>query len=777
MNNEKQLICWQLIAFTMLLWLPYAAKADILRVKQDGTGDYVLIADALSAANTGDTVLIYPGEYFENLFVSDKQLVIAGASLVDGGPVMTRQTIINGGGNSTCLRLLRMAAGTEISRLTFKNGHSAYLGGIEYDFGAGITLGQSTVVISDCVITENYAYRSGGGGICVVALCHLTLSGCSIYNNKATASGGGILAGGNSTVVFDSINRNSIYMNYASLGADMNLSKTFAVVDDTIKLDTITVAGFNHHYIRRSGTSGEIDYSFQVLPNAHVLDLKDGPLYVSPSGSDENDGLSPENPMKSIRWALYNLRCDTDHTGRIILDEGLYSTSATGEIYPLFIKNNTSIEGSTTGQSVIDCELEESIINSGDTTTRLIAFSNLDIKNFYHEQSGLGGRSFVYFTTSDRVTFVNLSFHGVTNISSAPGMIFNAVDSLFVRKTRFYDIRLARGTIVNNWLLTNQQCFGLFESVVFNNNYSICCPYEPDLRFLRAIQAGGLGMTLHFINSEISDNIDSSNTTLYVTGGMSISDRAKAWVVNSTIGGNISTSPLGAAIGLVDGAEVRFINSIIYGNTPNQMFSIRGENNLPNTLHFSHSVLQGGAEAILTDGPGHSIFFDETNITTDPQWVGYGTYPYALSGFSPCIDAGTLDLPEGIVLPDKDLAGQPRMYGGMVDMGAYEFNPVGLEPIRPEEPQEKKMLIVSPNPVKDGLLITYQIQDAGYLSIEAYNQLGRMVKKLVDRNETAGKGSFYWNLLDDTGNRISKGTYFIKLKLNNTETSEKMVVM
>lgn len=776
MNNEKQLICWQLIAFTMLLWLPYAAKADILRVKQDGTGDYVLIADALAAANTGDTVLIYPGEYFENLFVSDKQLVIAGASLVDGGPVMTRQTIINGGGNSTCLRLLRMAAGTEISRLTFKNGHSAYLGGIEYDFGAGITMGQSTVVIRDCVITENYAYRSGGGGICVVALCHLTLSGCSIYNNKATASGGGILAGGNSTVVFDSINRNSIYMNYASLGADMNLSKTFAVVDDTIRLDTITVAGDNHHYILRSRTLGEIDTSFHVLYNAHILDLKDGPLYVSPTGSDENDGLSPESPMKSIRWALYNLRCDTEHTGRIILDEGLYSISSTGEIYPLFIKNNTSIEGSITGQSVIDCEFENRILGSYDATTRLISLSNLDIKNIYHEQSGLGGETFVYVTSADKLKFTNLSFHAVTNISSSPGIIFNAVDSVFVRNTRFYDIRLARGTIVNNWLFTNQQSFHLFESVVFNNNYSICCPYEPELRFLRAIQAGGLGMSLHFINSEISDNIDSSNTTLYVSGGMSISDRAKAWVVNSTIGGNISTSPLGAAIGLVDGAEVSFINSIIYGNTPNQMFTIRGENNLPNTLHFSHSALQGGVEAILTDGPGHSIFFDETNITTDPQWVGYGDYPYALSSLSPCIDAGTLDMPEGIVLPDKDLAGQPRIYGGKVDMGAYEFNPVGIGHISPE-PQEKKMLIVSPNPVKDKLLINYQIEDAGYLSIEVYNQSGRMVKKLVDRNETAGKGSFFWNLLDDTGNRVPHGNYIIRLRFNQSEESLKVLVL
>jgi flagellar hook assembly protein FlgD len=87
------------------------------------------------------------------------------------------------------------------------------------------------------------------------------------------------------------------------------------------------------------------------------------------------------------------------------------------------------------------------------------------------------------------------------------------------------------------------------------------------------------------------------------------------------------------------------------------------------------------------------------------------------------------------------------------------------------------MLIVSPNPVKDKLLINYQIEDAGYLSIEVYNQSGRMVKKLVDRNETAGKGSFFWNLLDDTGNRVPHGNYIIRLRFNQSEESLKVLVL
>jgi hypothetical protein len=52
-----------------------------------------------------------------------------------------------------------------------------------------------------------------------------------------------------------------------------------------------------------------------------------------------------------------------------------------------------------------------------------------------------------------------------------------------------------------------------------------------------------------------------------------------------------------------------------------------------------------------------------------------------------------------------------------------------------------------------------------------------MVKKLVDRNETAGKGSFYWNLLDDTGSRVATGNYIIRLRFNQSEETLKVLVM
>jgi hypothetical protein len=59
---------------------------------------------------------------------------------------------------------------------------------------------------------------------------------------------------------------------------------------------------------------------------------------------------------------------------------------------------------------------------------------------------------------------------------------------------------------------------------------------------------------------------------------------------------------------------------------------------------------------------------------TDPLWLGAGyEYPYALSADSPCINMGTLELPYGVELPAYDLAGNPRVMGSAIDIGAYEF--------------------------------------------------------------------------------------------------------
>ena len=59
------------------------------------------------------------------------------------------------------------------------------------------------------------------------------------------------------------------------------------------------------------------------------------------------------------------------------------------------------------------------------------------------------------------------------------------------------------------------------------------------------------------------------------------------------------------------------------------------------------------------------------NLNLNPLFDGSGNYPFALTDDSPCVNSGTPDT-TGLNLPEYDLAGNLRIYGERIDMGAYE---------------------------------------------------------------------------------------------------------
>jgi len=91
-------------------------------------------------------------------------------------------------------------------------------------------------------------------------------------------------------------------------------------------------------------------------------------------------------------------------------------------------------------------------------------------------------------------------------------------------------------------------------------------------------------------------------------------------------------------------------NCIVYFNTA----SYSGDNWYDSTVSYS----------CTTPDPGGN-----DNITDDPQFVDAANSNLYLQASSPCIDAGNNDYASG----STDLAGNPRIIDGTVDMGAYEF--------------------------------------------------------------------------------------------------------
>ncbi|MFO8129888.1 MAG: thioredoxin-disulfide reductase [Bacteroidales bacterium] len=247
-------------------------------------------------------------------------------------------------------------------------------------------------------------------------------------------------------------------------------------------------------------------------------------------------------------------------------------------------------------------------------------------------------------------------------------------------------------------------------------------------------------LTTYILNCEFSENVMN-----YEDGpgssALGVYKGAKVFVSNSTIGNNTKTGELGASVGVSNNSELNIYNSIIFGNQPAQFFMINDIAGMESDLNIYHSLVQDGMFGIKVYSPGNHIHYDDSNIDDDPLWHTAGIFPYMLTAASPCINAGTLELPAHIHLPDTDLAGNPRLYNGQIDMGAYEYGPwVGINPYL--QKPEALPLFARPNPFHHETTIQYQSREKGRHSIFVYDINGKRLTTLTEYTGLPGKGRF-----------------------------------
>jgi hypothetical protein len=196
------------------------------------------------------------------------------------------------------------------------------------------------------------------------------------------------------------------------------------------------------------------------------------------------------------------------------------------------------------------------------------------------------------------------------------------------------------------------------------------------------------------------------------------------------------------------------------------------------SLSIYNSLVEGGEENIRILSGENVLYYDTTNIDTDPLFYGGEEFPYNLSAESPCIDAGTLDLPQFILdnMPATDLAGNPRIFNGKIDMGAYEWNPtVDVKEMKSEK-RKTKNIVVSPNPFSTSTTITARWNKASDIDISIYNINGLHVKTLMHGNQPSGTCTLFWNGTDENGTFVPAGVYIAVLKINGKETESVKVV-
>lgn len=150
-------------------------------------GDYPTIQGAIDAAVTGDTVVVAPGSYVENLQIIGKDITLqssmgAGATVIDG--------VSPSNPNFGSVVYLESAGSTVIDGFTLKNGTGSYNVYHGIYMGGGVCSYSSYSTVSKCMITENSAGGMGGGIYSENSF--LSVQQCVICDNQTSGSGGGI---------------------------------------------------------------------------------------------------------------------------------------------------------------------------------------------------------------------------------------------------------------------------------------------------------------------------------------------------------------------------------------------------------------------------------------------------------------------------------------------------------------------------------------------------------------------------------------------------------
>lgn len=387
----------RLVLFMVLIVYATIISGQIIRVP----ADQPTIQAGIDVANNGETVLVDPGTYVENISFNGKIITVASLFLTTQDTSYISQTVIDGnqaesvvtftGGENPltllCGLTLTNGAGNDalgggincqsaspwIENVNIINNLTGWKGGGLYCYLSNPIL--ENVKISNNIVTGNgpLAYDCGyGGGICCEQSSPV-LMGVTICNNTVYGLGGGIYCL-ESEPVFNCEHLCSIYQNEAFDGADL-YSLTFL---DVI-LDTFTVLYPTDFYATPLD-----NFSFDLLNG--IVQQVDADLYISPDGNNSNSGLTPDEPLKNISSAFPIIRADSSHQHTIYLTEGTYSPDSTCEDFPIKLIDYVNLEGTSESGVIIDADSAGGVLQISHNASNTV--SNMTLTGVYEGRTG-----------------------------------------------------------------------------------------------------------------------------------------------------------------------------------------------------------------------------------------------------------------------------------------------------------------------------------------------------------------------------------------------------
>jgi hypothetical protein len=266
-------------------------------------------------------------------------------------------------------------------------------------------------------------------------------------------------------------------------------------------------------------------------------------------------------------------------------------------------------------------------------------------------------------------------------------------------------------------------------------------------------------------------NTDNSSPTLVnVTfKGNSAEDKGGGiynFLLSSPVLVNVSFSANGAAYGGAIYNDMfsnpTLTNTILWGDGANTAGNeiYNAEMSMP---VISYSIVEGCGErspegwdtSLGTDG-GH-------NFDTDPLFVdaAFGDLRISSPRSWAVNNGNNAALPGGVA---TDLDGNPRIFAGTVDMGAYELqDPTGIE--SKGSPQPFRIVSVSPNPFNPSTTIRFTLPAAMPVTADISSVTGARVRVLANNQQfSPGDNELIWDGRNDQGASVASGVYFVRIE-------------
>jgi len=731
-------------------------------IKQDGTGNFEFIQEGIDASVNSDTVLVYPGTYFENIDFNGKDITVASLILTTGNQDYIHSTIIDGDQNGSVVIFENDETNDAVLMgFTIQNG-SGY-DNIYSNCGGGIFINFSSPSLKFLEISNNYA--NAGGGISFSST-EAYLEAINIKQNHAFKNGGGIFIGRltpnpiDSDINFSSTNKCNIFNNSAGRCSEIMIMENHSSVVNII-IDTLSVFNPDWNFVSQfPNINLEIEHAW--------LQQVEHDLYVSPDGDDDNSGLSESEPLKTVQWALAKIKADSLNPRNIYLAEGIYSPASNGELFPLNMRSYVSIIGAGVEETIF----EEPMGGAAFITAWYDSGFSLSHSSFRNRLGDNNVYSPLFLSYSDTY----LTDLKIENCES------NSRSSIY---SNYMNIILKNIQIINNCGFSSigistyqQENTAIINNSIFIGNDQ----YEPSC-------GGGALNVSDMEYCEIKNCLFVKNhayDNTWPQANIYLLENDTVDFFNNIVYDNASN---GGAIAVGKGGTINIKNSIIYGNSNYQFQTHRGYE--PTNVNISHSLIQGGIDTEIIGIAGPEPYGVEFNwgdgiIAAAPNFLGgedeYDPLYYQLAEDSPCIDAGTPDT-TGLFLPPWDLLHNHRVWDGdndgtaIIDIGCYEFcDSVGIT--QNQLPITSYRLTNYPNPFSSETTISFSVtQNSDFVNLEIYNIKGQKIKTLVDCYMSQGGGDIVWNGDDDSGKSVSSGLYLYKLKVGNQESVKRMLLL